>query len=262
MTEPAPPTAYFMPPGSIVRQIWGDADVILLIFAGSAAEFAVNKAVDWLFFTGKLPADPIGRMFSTVRYAQALVFQSDEAARRTIGQIAAIHTAVEQSRHAQIPAWAYRDVLYMLIDYAERAYTLLYRPLTPDERAELFTMATKVGEGMQLADLPATYPDFVIDRARHLANDLAYSDFSEKLLASYRAQLGGWRYELARQVQAMLVPAPVRTLLGLNTPAGAANGMKLYALLKRLGLRAWVQRLLMPGEYLTQVQGMDRRAEM
>ncbi len=262
MTETAPAPTYFMTPGSIVRQIWGDADVILLIFAGSAAEFAVNKAVDWLFFTGKLPADPIGRMFSTVRYAQALVFQSDEAAQRTISQISAIHTGVEQSRRAQIPDWAYRDVLYMLIDYAERAYTLLYRPLTPTEQAELFTMATKVGHGMHLPNLPTTYTDFVIDRAKHLDNNLAYSDFSEKLLSAYRAQLGGWRYELARQVQTLLVPKPVGRLLSLKNTAGSQIGMQVYALLKRLGLRSLVQRILLPAQYLPQVQAMDRQEEM
>ena len=32
---------------SIVRTIWGDPDLVLLIFAGSAAEFALNRAVDW-----------------------------------------------------------------------------------------------------------------------------------------------------------------------------------------------------------------------
>ena len=48
---------------SIVRAIWGDPDLILLIFAGAAAEFALNRAVDWLFFTNRLPDDPIGRFF-------------------------------------------------------------------------------------------------------------------------------------------------------------------------------------------------------
>ena len=37
---------------SIVRRIWGTADTILLVFAGASAEFALNKAVDWLYFTG------------------------------------------------------------------------------------------------------------------------------------------------------------------------------------------------------------------
>ncbi|RYD89131.1 MAG: DUF2236 domain-containing protein, partial [Sphingobacteriales bacterium] len=36
---------YFVEEGSIVREIWGKADNILFIFAGSAAEFALNKAV-------------------------------------------------------------------------------------------------------------------------------------------------------------------------------------------------------------------------
>jgi hypothetical protein len=54
----------FVAPGSIVRSIWGDADTILFVFAGSAAEFALNRAVDWLFYTGKLPGNPLGRLCS------------------------------------------------------------------------------------------------------------------------------------------------------------------------------------------------------
>jgi len=51
---------YFVKQNSIVRTIWGDGDTILFIFAGASAEFALNKAVDWLYFTGKLPEDPLG----------------------------------------------------------------------------------------------------------------------------------------------------------------------------------------------------------
>ncbi|HEY6902414.1 MAG TPA: DUF2809 domain-containing protein, partial [Puia sp.] len=64
---------YFVPKGSIVRTIWGRADTILFIFAGASAEFALNKAVDWLYYTGRLPADPLGRLFSTVAYARRIV---------------------------------------------------------------------------------------------------------------------------------------------------------------------------------------------
>ena len=59
---------------SVVRRIWGKGDTILFIFAGAAAEFALNKAVDWLYFTGRLPADPLARLFSTVSYARIIVF--------------------------------------------------------------------------------------------------------------------------------------------------------------------------------------------
>src|ERR1051326_1256699 len=93
----------FVPRQSIVRTIWGDPDLILLIFAGSAAEFALNRAVDWLFFTGKIPNDPIGRLFSTVRYAQEIVFVDEQTARRTLERINAAHRAVERDREQTIP---------------------------------------------------------------------------------------------------------------------------------------------------------------
>src|SRR5262245_65898424 len=115
---------------SIVRSIWGASDPVLLIFAGSAAEFALNRAVDWLFFTGEIPRDPIGRLFSTVRYAQEIVFVDETTARRTLDKIYSVHKSVERERGAQIPDWAFRDVLYMLTDYSERAHALLHRTLT------------------------------------------------------------------------------------------------------------------------------------
>ena len=86
-------TRYFVKKGSIVREIWGSGDTILFIFAGAAAEFALNKAVDWLYFTGRLPADPLGRLFSTVGYARTIVFADEATALRAIDSIAAIHSA-------------------------------------------------------------------------------------------------------------------------------------------------------------------------
>src|SRR5258706_5418694 len=100
----------FVEKDSIVRKIWGKSDTVLFIFAGAVAEFALNKAVDWLYFTGKLPADPIGRLFSTVRYARSIVFSSTDEANKAIDSIRQIHDAVEQNRGYTIPDWAYRDV--------------------------------------------------------------------------------------------------------------------------------------------------------
>ena len=50
---------YFVDQNSVVRKIWGKSDTVLFIFAGAAAEFALNKAVDWLYYTGKLPSVPL-----------------------------------------------------------------------------------------------------------------------------------------------------------------------------------------------------------
>lgn len=243
---------------SIVRQIWGDADVILLVFAGSAAEFALNKAVDWLFFTGKLPADPIARLFSTVRYAQDIVFAPEEQARQAVGRMASIHGGVEGKRGYAIPDWAYRDVLYMLIDYSERAYTLLHRPLLPGEQTELFDVFKAVGAGMGVPDLPATYADWQTDRQTHLNRDLERSQFTDRLFQRYREQLGGWRYNLLRQAMAVLVPDVVSDHLSLPKKPFLAHSIGLYRLLNSLGLRSVVQRVLLPTEYLGQIRALDK----
>ena len=245
-------------PNSIVHRIWGDADVILLVFAGSAAEFALNKAVDWLFFTGKLPADPIARLFSTVRYAQEIVFAPEEQARQAVSRMGAIHGGVERKRGYAIPDWAYRDVLYMLIDYSERAYTLLHRPLLPDEQTELFEVFLAVGAGMGVPDLPITYADWKIDRQIHLDRDLERSQFTDRLFQRYREQLGNWRYNLLRQAMAVLVPNVVSTHLSLPKKPFLARIIGLYQLLNSLGLRSVVQRVLLPTEYLGQIRALDK----
>src|ERR671912_998113 len=171
----------FVSPGSIVRTIWGDADTILLVFAGSAAEFALNRAVDWLFYTGKLPADPLGRLFSTAGFAQDIAFVDEATARRSLDRIRAAHGAVERSRGQAIPAWAHRDVLYMLIDYSERAFELLRRPLTGPEKAELYDVFRRGGGGLAIPELPATYAEWSEDRDLHMRRDLLSSDATRAL---------------------------------------------------------------------------------
>ena len=242
----------------IVRQIWGDADVILLVFAGSAAEFALNKAVDWLFYTGKLPADPIGRLFSTVQYAQQIGFADQRRAEQAVSRMADIHAGVEAKRGQHIPDWAYRDVLYMLIDYSERAYELLHRPLTDLERTQLFETFYQVGAGMHVPDLPTSYAAFKHDRQRHLAADLERSAYTDKLFQRYREELGDWRYALLLQAQSLLAPAEVRALLNLPERPPLTYLMWLYPLANALRLRAWMQRVLMPAAYLKRVQALDK----
>lgn len=252
---------YFVDQRSVVRAIWGRSDLILLVFAGAAAEFALNRAVDWLFFTGKIPQDPIGRLLSTVRYAQQIVFADEEGAHRTIDRISAVHGAVEQQRGQSIPQWAHRDVLYMLIDYSERSHQLLYRPLTSHERQELYTVFLRVGRRLDISELPETYADWKADRQSHLLRDLAYSEFTAKLFRQYRRHLGAWRYELLRAVQAQLVPRHVGRLLGLRENPLLANSLWMYRVFERLGLKSVIQTALLPPQYLEDIRKFERPPE-
>ena len=244
---------------SIVRRIWGDGDIVLLVFAGCAAEFALNRAVDWLFFTGKLPRDPIGRLFATASYAQEIVFADELTASRAFERINSIHGAVERQRGQPIPAWAHRDVLYMLIDYSERAHELLVRPLTAMEQDELYDVFYRVGCGLRIPELPLTYGEWRADRENHLQRDLIRSKGTEALYAQYRDHLGPWRYDLLMQIQAMMVPDHVRGLLGLKSAEWLRPLVRVYPFLVCAGLRSAIQMMLMPSRYLTAVRGLDHR---
>jgi uncharacterized protein (DUF2236 family) len=248
----------FVRTSSIVRLIWGEADMVLLIFAGAAAEFALNRAVDWLFVTGSLPADPIGRLFSTVRYAQRIIFADEEVARKTLASISAAHAAVERRRGQSIPDWAYRDVLYMLIDYSQRSYGLLREPLKAAEQDELYDAFLRVGRGLNIPQLPATYPAWQADRERHLRRDLARSEFTERLFEQYRLHLGTWRYLVLLEIQALLVPEHVRNLLALEPRRLIGSSIQVYTLGRHLGLQAFVQRALIPQRYWNELATLSR----
>jgi hypothetical protein len=248
---------WFVNEGSIVREIWGKADTILFIFAGASAEFALNKSVDWLYFTGKLPADPLGRLFSTVGYARQIVFSEYDDAMRAIRQIASIHQGVERSRNARIPDSAYRDVLFMLIDYSIRSYELLERKLTTAEKQELFTVFRAVGEGMGVPGLPANLREWERMRMEHLQENLIKSDFTIDLYKQYRKHLGWFRYYLLRQVQMQLVPDRVHTLLGFDKGLLLSILLPVYRASGRIGIAAFFRNLLLPENYKMQVIRLD-----
>jgi hypothetical protein len=247
----------FVPEHSIVRKIWGKADTVMFIFAGSAAEFALNKAVDWLYFTGKLPADPIGRLFSTVTYARSIIFADLETAYKSIDKITSIHSAVEQSRNAAIPDWAYRDVLYMLIHYSIASYELLERKLTDEEKEEVFNVFYKVGDRMHLKQLPTNFKDWMTDYNQHLQNDLAKSNFTTDLFNQYRKHLGPFRYYILIEAQKLLVPKYVHQLLGVNNFSMMSIIIPLYKICRIFKLDRFLKALILPNEYKAQIKELD-----
>jgi uncharacterized protein (DUF2236 family) len=248
----------FARPGSIVRRIWGDPDAIMLVFAGSAAEFGLNKAVDWLFVTGDLPRDPIGRFFSTAAYARRIAFGTRAEADRAFAAIRAAHAGVERLRGAgRIPDWAHRDVLYMLIDHSQRAFEALYRPLDRAERDELYDVFRRIGEGLGIPDLPATYDAWVVDRERHLQNDLAVSQHTIELDKAYLMAVGPWRMAIVRQLQAVLVPQRVRELLALPRSPWIRTLLPFHAVMVKLRLRRLAQTLLVPPQHLDALRALE-----
>jgi hypothetical protein len=249
---------YFVADHSIVRKIWGKGDTILFIFAGASAEFALNKAVDWLYFTGKLPADPVGRLFSTVCYAQQIVFSSVEDAHKAIDIISAIHSGVEENRQAKIPDWAYRDVLYMLIHYSIASYEILERKLDATEREEVFKVFHRVGSRMKLKELPANYFEWTKSYESHLENDLQKSYYSIDLFEQYKKHLGAFRYWLLLETQKMVVPEFVRKMLGVKKFSFIQMIVPFYKAGRMVGLGSAMRSLILPNAYKKTINALDK----
>ena len=248
---------YFVNPSSIVRTIWGKSDTIIFIFGGAAAEFALNKAVDWLYYTGKLPTDPLGRLFSTVAYARQIVFAENEAALKAIDKITAIHSSVEASRQQKIPDWAYRDVLFMLIHYSIASFELLERKLSHAEKEEVFDVFYRVGSRMNLQGLPQTFDEYEIMRKDHLENNLHLGEFTIDLFKQYKKHLGTLRYELLIQGQKLVVPARVNQLLNLGHYSWLSLILPPYKLSRKLKLDWIIKSIVLPKQYQSQINALD-----
>ncbi|MBE9583718.1 DUF2236 domain-containing protein [Mucilaginibacter sp. JRF] len=249
----------FVAKTSIVRQIWGNADTVLFIFAGAAAEFALNKAVDWLYYTGKLPADPLDRLFSTVAYSRSIIFANEDVALQAINKITAIHQGVEKSRGAQIPDWAYRDVLFMLIDYSIRSFELLERKLTLHEKQDVFDVFYRMGQQMGLKELPGCYSEWLLARQYHLAQNMKKSDFTVDLYKQYKKHLGFLRYNIVLSVQYVLVPRRVKRLLSLSNKDWIKPVLYLYKNLRHINLTDIIKNMLLPIKYKQQIAQLNVR---
>ncbi|HRO45780.1 oxygenase MpaB family protein [Agriterribacter sp.] len=248
---------YFTEQHAIVRKIWGSADTVLFIFAGAAAEFALNKAVDWLYFTGKLPADPIGRLFSTVGYARQIIFAEKEKAYAAIDKMSKIHSAVESSRGMHIPDYAYRDVLFMLIYYSIAAFEMLERKLTRQEKEEVTAVFCAVGHRMKIPGLPAGYEEWKLMHSRHLEDDLHRSHYTVDLYKQYKRSLGKARYLVLLEVQKRLVPPRVKALLQLNGVSFLSPALVLYKICRTLKVEWLLKSLLLPRAYIKQIKALE-----
>lgn len=247
----------FVKENSIVRKIWGKGDTVLFIFAGAAAEFALNKAVDWLYYTGKLPKDPLGRLFSTVSYARRIVFAPTVQAHQAIDIMRDIHINVEQNRGKTIPDWAYRDVLFMLIYYSIASYELLEKKLTNLEKEEIYNVFYRVGLRMGLKDLPIDYMEWLPVRNSHLMENLHNSEFTTDLFKQYKKHLGTIRFTILIGVQKIIIPKIAQEKLFKNNISFVKPLIHLYKVSKLLRMEKAIKNLLLPNDYKSQIKEID-----
>jgi uncharacterized protein (DUF2236 family) len=207
----------------ITRTIWGDAENIVLIYAGAAAEFALNPENHWLFYTGKLPTDPLRRFETTLRYQRNLFFMPQEAIPALAKRIKAIHTDVEEKRSREgaeikISDQAYLQVFSMLIEYGILGYEYLHRlKLTQREKETYFEDIRSIALMMEIRDFPADYGRYLTQRDRMVVKELQCNIFTNQLMAAYRKSLPTVCYWALLQFQARFIHPTLARRLDLKT---------------------------------------------
>jgi hypothetical protein len=179
----------------ITRTIWGDAENILLIYAGSAAEFALNPENHWLFYTGKLPADPLRRFEQTLLYQRKLFFMPVESVPALARHIKSIHNEVEEKRSREeggikISDQAYLQVFSMLIEYGILGYEYLHRrKLSTVEKETYFIDMRAIAALMEIRNFPENFHDYQTRRALMVMSELQCNAFTRELMDAYRKSL-------------------------------------------------------------------------
>lgn len=198
------------------RRVWSDPTCMLLVFVGASAEFPLNPSVDWLFYTGRLPADPIGRFLSTIDYLRQLIIADDETRNLQASKLKQLHQQLENKRGQRIPATSYRDVLSMDMMYSIRSVPLVTGAvLSPCEKDMMVKDMSSIGEQMGIPDLPWSYAELCEQRKERLPLWVR-NDFTNRLLQSYRRALGPVTYELLISAYPMLVETELLNRLGLG----------------------------------------------
>ena len=207
----------------ITRAIWGNSENILLIYAGAAAEFALNPENHWLFYTGQLPSDPLRRFERTLRYQQKLFFTPQEAMPSVAKYIKNFHHDVEAKRSREqgpmsISDQAYVQVLSMLIEYGIRGYEYLHRrEMSHVERGTYFNDMRSIALMMEIETFPEDYDDYVTRRTQMVMGDLQCNAFTRELMEAYRHSLPRLSYWGLLQFQARFIHPVLARRLELRT---------------------------------------------
>jgi hypothetical protein len=227
----------------ITREIWANVENVILVYLGSAADFALNPENHWLFFTNKLPSNPQQRFMETFAHNQKIFLGPKDEIPVIARRIRNIHTYIEKQRTKEesnpnkIPNKAFIEVGDMLIDYGIRGYEYLHRRTLPDREREIYYQDERQFFNlMGISDLDASYKDFRQRRAKSIAHDLQINEYTNQLYAAYRKDLGAIGYWIFIQFQAHFINQILARRLHLKKNLLFTPLYKLYPYLSWLGL--------------------------
>ena len=237
---------YQYPPFEVSRRVWSDPTCMLLVFVGSSAEFPLNPSVEWLFYTGRLPSDPLARFLETVAWLRRLIVADEQTRNRDAKKLKQMHEVLEQKRGDTIPGSSYRDVLCMNMVYSIRGAALVTgKELEVAEKDAMVRDLSSTGLQMGIEDLPWTWQQLCDQRAERMKLWIP-NQYTPKLLDSYRRALGPLNYKLLLSGFPLLIEEELLERLGTGKQFLSKPMQWSMPLLCRTGLSQWIYRILLP----------------
>jgi hypothetical protein len=222
----------------MTRALWTDVDHILLVYVGSAAEFALVEENHWLFYTNKLPSAPLDRLVSTLMWNRKVMQVPEEEALALARTIRGFHDLVEKERSHEeggkpkISNQAFRAVGAMLIDYALLAEDYLSRKPLPDSDREIYYQdQRRFFEAMGITGWEPTLEAYEAARREEEDALLKPNAHTRNLFAAYRQDLGWCRYQLLICFMGHFLPESIREKLQLKRHIWFTPAYRLYPFL-------------------------------
>ncbi|MGA9326767.1 MAG: DUF2236 domain-containing protein, partial [Salegentibacter sp.] len=144
-----------------------------------------------------------------------------------------------------------------LIDYSIRSFELLERKLDLSEKEEVFSVFFRVGQRMNIKDLPENFEYFKKMRQNHLEQHLCKGEYTVDLYRQYRKNLGPIRYRLLMETQSLVVPKTARRMLSLRDFTLLSPLLFLYKISRRLDLDGILKSLILPLDYKEEISALD-----
>ncbi len=186
-----------------------------------------------------------------------IIFSQLDDALKAIDTITLIHKNIEAKRGKSIPAWAYRDVLFMLIHYSIASFEVLERQLSMQEKNEVLSVFKRLALRMNIENVPDNYEEWSAMRAYDLDNDLSKSNYSKDLFKQYKKHLGFFRYRLLIEGQKLVMPRKVRLLLGFRRFSIFYFILPFYKFSRLLTIDKFIKLLILPAAYKKEIGQLD-----
>jgi len=149
-------------------------------------------------------------------------------------------------------------MLFILIDYGERAHEVVFGPMTETERASHFGVELALGRALRLSGLPTTYAEYRDQRHQQLLEDYARGPLTDELYGSYRRALGPLRFRLLELIQASVLPEELRDVLRLKPSSIIDELLRCYRFVHGGNKLRPLHDVLLPGRFARQLREIER----